>query len=88
MARQQAVRFPDELHAAIQAEAVARGRPHSFSSVLIEWATLGQAMEGGPIPPVPNAADVRSSLGGRGSPSPSLERFAGRGVAKATKGKQ
>lgn len=61
MARQQAVRFPDELHAAIQAEAEFRGRPHSFSSVLIEWATLGQALwerGSGPSVPTPEVVSV------------------------------
>lgn len=39
---QQAVRFPDDLHSAIKAEADRRGKPHTFSSVLIEWASVGR----------------------------------------------
>ncbi len=39
---QRSVRFPDELHAALEAEATVRGKPHTFSSVLIEWAERGR----------------------------------------------
>ncbi len=40
---QRSIRFADELHAAIDAEAARRGRPHTFSSVLVEWAAIGRA---------------------------------------------
>jgi hypothetical protein len=42
---QRSIRFPDELHDAIEAEATRRGHPHSFSSVLIEWATVGRTSD-------------------------------------------
>lgn len=38
---QRSIRFPDELHDAIDAEAERRGKPHTFSSVLIEAAGNG-----------------------------------------------
>lgn len=35
------IRFPEDLHAAITAEAERRGKPWTFSSVLVEWAGVG-----------------------------------------------
>ncbi len=43
---QRSVRFSDELHAAIEAEAERRGKPHTFSSVLQEAAARGLGMAG------------------------------------------
>jgi hypothetical protein len=39
---QQSIRFSDEQYDAIKAEAERRGKPYTFSSVLLEWAKLGQ----------------------------------------------
>lgn len=52
---QRSVRFPDDLEAAIEAESSRRGRPHSFSSVLVEVMRLW-ADGRGPSP----GADVAS----------------------------
>ena len=97
---QRSVRFSDDLHAAIEAEAERRGKPHTFSSVLIEWAVDGytqQHAERASRPtvtiddpptatrtatPVPRVeAQHTATMPMRGSPSPSLQRFAG-GVPK------
>lgn len=42
MSVQRAIRFPEDLHSAISAEAERRGKPWTFSSVLVEWAERGQ----------------------------------------------
>jgi GIY-YIG catalytic domain len=39
---QRSLRIPEDLHRALNAEAARRGRPHTYSSVLIEWAEHGQ----------------------------------------------
>lgn len=68
MPRQRAIRFPDDLHDAIEAEAQRLGHPHTFSSVVVNtMAARGLSMRG----------LTRENTGvsvGRGSPSPSLER--------------
>ncbi len=53
---QRSIRFPDELHDAIEAEAERRGRPHTFSSVLVEWASIGRAASAVYADPVAAAA--------------------------------
>lgn len=73
---QQAVRFSDELHAAIKAEAARRGRPHSFSSVLVEWAAVGRERaleaalsEGIASEPRPGTSRANGSEGRADAPS-------------------
>lgn len=39
------IRFPEDLHSAISAEAERRGKPWTFSSVLVEWAERGGACQ-------------------------------------------
>lgn len=68
--RQRAIRFPDDLDAAIEAEARRLGHPHTFSSVIVNAARralLEQYRDGF----VPREIPVGPQ---RGSPSPSLER--------------
>lgn len=63
MPRQRAIRFPDDLHDAIEAEAERLGHPHTFSSCVIN-ATR-------------RALELRM-MDDRTSPSPSYERFKGK----------
>lgn len=81
MPRQRAIRFPDDLDAAIEAEAQRLGHPHTFSSVVIngmrrdlatahELDLVRQACIEAGVPEVVEPSVMR------GSPSPSLERFA------------
>lgn len=53
---QRSIRFPDELAAAVEAEAVRRGKPHTFSSVLLEWAFDGYTQQ------APERASRRESM--------------------------
>ncbi len=49
MSIQQNIRFPEDLHAAISAEAERRGKPWTFSSVLIELAESAAGSLPGPL---------------------------------------
>lgn len=64
--------------------AATRGVPDSDLGEPVVHPAAESESGGDPTPASPRAP----VFSGRGSPSPSLERFAGRGVAKATKGKQ
>lgn len=106
MPRQRAIRFPDDLHDAIEAEAKRRGHPWTFSSLITDGMRrlygieeksgiempIERALEAKP-PDVATSAVAAGSDGPsqgtavalsasprtsvqRGSPSPSLERFA------------
>ena len=74
MPRQRAIRFPDDLHDAIEAEAQRLGHPHTFSSVIIN-GMRGVVADRARLEADRSAiAGVLASSSGRGSPSPSLER--------------
>ena len=89
--RQRAIRFPDDLHDAIEAEAKRLGPPWTFSSVIVNAArrAVGRCDGLAPYHPAGECgacdetraderidAQITSRL--RGSPSPSLERFGGK----------
>lgn len=74
MPRQRAIRFPDDLHDAIEAEARRLGHPWTFSSVVIN-DMRGTMKLGTRVLPHSMPDEVGSSSRvQRGSPSPSLER--------------
>lgn len=77
---QRSIRFPDDLAAAIEGEAVRLER--SFSWVAINAMRAGlvglaeaERRVGLPVALDPSQPRGTASLVGRGSPSPSLERF-------------
>lgn len=73
MPRQRAIRFPDDLHDAIEAEARRLGHPHTFSSVVVNDMRVARGV-------VSANTEVfrRAAAALRGSPSPSFERFKGK----------
>lgn len=80
MPRQRAIRFPDDLHDAIEAEARRRGHPWTFSSVVIDDERKARLPEtdlatrsARAAEQARNAREIAGSVL-RGSPSPSLER--------------
>lgn len=68
---QRSIRFPPDIHEAIEAEAKRRGHPHSFSSIVVNAvrSAISQPAES------PRPANKPPATVQRGSVSPSLERF-------------
>lgn len=58
---QHSIRFPDELYAAIEAEARRRGHPHTFSSVVVN--TLREALRPGHAKPLPGPEKTSKTKG-------------------------